>query len=73
MSMHSEEFEPAIPEIEGPQTNDLDRTATGIGLFSSYRYVNRSSINQSFDTETGQFILQDVWTNGAMWFGKEIT
>jgi hypothetical protein len=27
----SSEIEPAIPEIERPQTNSLDRAATGIG------------------------------------------
>jgi hypothetical protein len=33
------EFEPAIPESEGPQTHTLDRTPTGIGykkLYMSY-------------------------------------
>jgi len=49
ISMSSAEFEPAIPEIEGPQTNDIDRTATWIGLFSPHRYVNRLSINQSIN------------------------
>ena len=74
MSIPSAEFEPKIPEIEVLQTSDLDRTATGIGLSSSYRYVHRSSINHSIPKpETGQFILQDVLTNEAMRFGKEIT
>jgi len=29
--MPSAEFEPAIPGIQQPQTNTLDRTVTGIG------------------------------------------
>jgi len=30
--MHSAKFEPAIPEINRPQTHALDRAATGIGF-----------------------------------------
>jgi hypothetical protein len=38
--MPSKEFAPAIPAVERPQTNVLDRTGTGIGLFKALYLVS---------------------------------
>ena len=70
-SMPLAEFEPAIPEIKRPPTNSLDRTATGIGLSSSYLYVNRLSIIR-YVHHKFQFVLQNVTTNEAIQFVKAI-
>ena len=70
-SMPLAEFEPAIPEIKRPPTNSLDRTATGIGLSSSYLYVNRLSIIRYVHRKF-QFVLQNVTTNEAIQFVKAI-
>jgi hypothetical protein len=60
-------FEPAIPASERPQTHDLDRAATEIGLcfVSTDEYI--TYINRSSSTKKFYFILvPKSWTASSV-------